>query len=1071
MSHDHRPSRRAFLRAALATPVLGAAMGNHAAAQESTAISAGPAGADSLVVARLTLDRELYDHGGALTGQVHFRLPPRGPVLLRWMDSFGRVVQEVQVPSSTSGVRAQSFSFDLTHGLTYRNWIRASAGGVEQAEGAAFLLSPPPNPWDDFHVISWAHYPDGFYDLLRKSGVDGTIAYRDGNWDHVLDNNFNFYVEQMAWEVFAIYHKNQPLWRGLLDQIEHDRNNLDLWVRQPCINDPKTDEYVASHLRKYVRMHRAFRPLFYNIADELGQGDQIRPNDFCHSSYCTLKFAQYLRNLYGTTGALGGEWQVAELTHWDDEILKDGPNMAPGNLHIDYTTTDRAFDSVAVAALQVKYGGLAGVNQAWGTSFPSPKSSSSDREQWDPLLVMMSETRSVPELTEKALAEKLGSLERANERWGTHTGWGAPEKPAGFKLWTEVAACANRFYHELAEVRSTEGWNVAPWCDFRDFMDLTFADAIGRARAVCREEDPHARCATEGGQCPFAFGWYNYENVVKVVDVIEPYNIGNNVEVIRSLNPDVIMVSTHGFEHPPGKPLTDQDRLYQKRAPQPIWMGLFHGHRGSLIWDDNLPEYRFVDEQTRELTPSARTFSDLFNELRRGIGKLVLASRRLHDGIAIHFSQPSMQVHWLLDNVGNARRWMSRSGEDRHSHFTGVRNSWTKLVEDLGLQYNFVGGRQIEEGRLQGGRYRVLVMPQSLAVSRGEADQIREFVRSGGLLVADYRAASMNEHGRDLGRGQLDDVFGIGRVKGRTKGKKTVGVASQTALPLEGKDLNLTAGDETVSATTGKALARSGDVPMVIVSDFGQGRAVFLNVEMASYAYDRLQAALSTSLPEVVEGVFRLAGIEPRVRVLDRAGARLPGTEIVRFANGACEHVAIFRNPQLDDGGWDDLPTLPERGWAGAIDNSFLEKEAPVTIVWPAALPTYDVRAQRDLGETAKVETVLDPWSPVLLTRSPKPIPELRVDVLPQVRAGDLLAVTLRDETPLPEGTARVVRLEFVAPGGRGYEAYARNVRVDATPHVERVPLGRNDPEGSWQVHALDVMTGRAVEASFTVRA
>ena len=1067
MNHDSRPSRRAFLRAAVATPMLGAATGGRIAAQEDAAND----GSAALVVARLTLDREIYDHGGALTGQVHFRLPATGPVLLRWMDSFGRVVQEVQLPPSPSGVRAQSFSFDLTRGLTYRNWIRASVAGVEQAEGAAFLLSPPPHPWDDFHVISWANYPDGFYDLLRQSGVDGTIAYRDGNWDHVLDNNFNFYVEQMAWEVFAIYHKNQPLWRGLLDRIEHDRNNLDLWVRQPCINDPKTDEYVASHLRKYVRMRRAFRPLFYNIADELGQGDQIRPNDFCHSTHCTIKFAEYLRNLYGTTGTLGREWQVAELTHWDDEILKSVPNLASGDLHIHYTTTDRAFDSVAVAALQVKYGGLAAVNQAWGTSFPSPRSPSSDREQWGPLLAMVSETRSVPEMTAKALAEKLGSLERANERWGTHTGWGSPDKPSGFKSWSEVAACVNRFYHELGEVRSTEGWNVAPWCDFRNFMDSTFADAIGRARAVCREEDPHARCATEGGQCPFPFGWYNYENVVKVIDVIEPYNIGNNVEVIRSLNPAVIMVSTHGFEHPPGKPLTDQDRLYQKRAPQPIWMGLFHGHRGSLIWDDNLPEYRFVDEQTRELTPSAQTFSALFNELRRGIAKLIINSRRLHDGIAIHYSQPSMQVHWLLDNVGNSRRWMSHSGEDRHSHFTGVRNSWTKLVEDLGLQYEFVGARQIEEGRLQGGRYRVLVMPQSLAVSSLEVDQIRQFVGSGGLLVADYRVASMNEHGRDLGCGQLDDLFGIGRASGRAKGKKVVGIASRPSLRLEGRDLNLTPGDETVNITTGKALARSGDVPLIIVNDFAQGRAVFLNLEVAGYAYDRLQANATTSLPEVADGVFRLAGIEAQVRVLDHTGTRLPGTEIVRFANGACEHVAIFRNPQLDDGGWDDLPTLPERGWAGAIDNSFLEREAPVTIVWPAPMPTYDVRAQRDLGETAKVEAVLDPWSPIVLTRSPKPIPELRVDVPPQVRAGDLLAVTLRDETPLPEGTARVVQLEFVTPGGHGYAPYARNVRVEATPHVERVPLARNDAEGSWRVHALDVMTGRAAEAPFTVHA
>jgi len=64
--------------------------------------------------------------------------------------------------------------------------------GVEQAAGADFRFSPAPRPCDDFHVISWAHYPSGFYDLLRQAGVDGTIAYRDGDSANVLDNNFNF---------------------------------------------------------------------------------------------------------------------------------------------------------------------------------------------------------------------------------------------------------------------------------------------------------------------------------------------------------------------------------------------------------------------------------------------------------------------------------------------------------------------------------------------------------------------------------------------------------------------------------------------------------------------------------------------------------------------------------------------------------------------------------------------------------------------------------------------------------------------------------------------------------------
>ena len=286
-------SRRSFLRAALAAPVASAMMGNYSPLRGQAKPSAGA----TSVVTRVSLDRELYDCHAVLNGHVQFDLPAPGSVVVRWLDSFGRIVRETELPASRSGVAPQSFSFELSAGLTYRNWIRIWVNDVEQAEGASFLLSPPPKAWDDFHAISWANYPDGFYDLLRQAGVDATIAYRESG-DSALDNNFDFYVEQMAWEVFAIYHKDQPLWRGLLNQIALDRNNMDLWIRQPCVNDPKTDEYVRERLTRFVRLHRDFRPLFYNIADELGEGDQIRPNDFCHSTFCTNKFAEYLRKMY-----------------------------------------------------------------------------------------------------------------------------------------------------------------------------------------------------------------------------------------------------------------------------------------------------------------------------------------------------------------------------------------------------------------------------------------------------------------------------------------------------------------------------------------------------------------------------------------------------------------------------------------------------------------------------------------------------------------------------------------------------------------------------------------------------
>jgi hypothetical protein len=1058
-------SRRAFLRIALATPILGKAVPKEL---DVVAAQAALASSDTSVVSQVKLDRELYDFEGRLSGEITFRTPASKSVVVRWMDSFGRIAGETELQPSTSGVAPLNFHFEMARGCTYRNWVRVWVDGVEQTEGAQFLISPSPEAWDDFQVISWAHYPDGFYDVLRKAGVNGTIAYRDEDFSAVLDNGFNFYVEQMAWEVFSIYHKNQPLWRGLLAQIEFDRNNLELWVRKPCINDPKTDEYVREQLTRYVRLHRAFRPLFYNIADELGQGDQIRPNDFCHSDYCVSGFAKYLREQYNSPGAVGEQWSVGELTRWDDESLRNGAEWLRRDLMASYTTTDRAFDAVAMAALRARYGSVARMNAEWGTDFPA--SAGEDPEGWAPVLAVVRETRSVPELSDKALEKRLGSLEKASAIWGSQTGFGAPDRAAKFSSWSQVAVFLKRFYHELSQVRSTEGWNVSPWCDFRNYMDATFADAVARARIVCRAEDPHALCSTEGGQSPFAFGWYNYENVVKAIDVIEPYNIGNNVEVIRSLNPAVIMVSTHGFQQPPGKPLTDADRLTQKRAVRPIWWGLFHNHRGSLIWDDLLPDYRFVDEQTRELTPSAATFSDVFKELHEGLGKLFVNSRRLHDGIAIHYSQASIQVHWLLDNVQNAREWMLNSGGDRYSHFTGLRNSWTKLIEDLGFQYEFVGRGHIEEGKLATGQYRVFIMPQSIAVSAREAAAIREFVRGGGLLIADYRAASMNEHGRDLGDGQLNDVFGIRRVKGQSKGQTAEGSADAEFLHLNGKQLHVIAGDETVGVANGKALAQSGSVPLVIVNNFEQGKAVFLNLEISSYAYERLQPHSSTSLPDLLDEILSVAQIERRVRVMDANGKRLPGTEVVRFANGAYEHVAIFRNPQFDDGGWGDYPTEKAGEWAGQISNALLEQPAQITVSWPGSMHTYDIRGRQDLGPTDKHQAILQPWGPLTFTRAPQAVPRYLIEAPEQVPAGTPFTITLRDEDALPEGTFRVVRLEFFTPAGQPYELYARNMLIKSMPYTTRVALAHNDPPGRWLLKVRDVITGHVLERAFLLR-
>ncbi len=652
MSDRHLPSRRGFLRSAVASAMLTPALvglGQTAMSNDRETVMGGP---DAMVLGRITLDREVADQDGVLSGTLSFLRTVSGSVEARWMDSFGRVAGEQKLSLTGPSSVALPFSFNMRAGLTYVNWIRVIVNGVPQVATAKFMLSPAHTPWDDFHTISWAHYPDGFYDQLRAAGVDATIAYTKENSDPVLDNNFKFYVEQMAWEIFSIYIKNENEWRTLLTKVSQNRENLDLWIRTPCVNDPKTTEYLRKYLTQYVRAHRLFRPLFYNIADELGQGSQIHPNDFCHSKYCTEKYSEYLHHRTGTH-------------QWDSAHLYPRPDWDKADTILAGTTTDKAFEAVALASISRRYRTIGQFNQEWGTGFPMPRGNSvPTRDGWNPILTVARESLSVPVLDDASLEKAMGPLDRANARWGSVGAWNVPNEPTKFQNWGQVIAFIKRFYKELGQVTSTRGWDVSAWCNFRNFMDETFADSVKRAADICKAEDPYALCGTEGGQSPFAFGWYNYEQVVRVVDVIEPYNSANNVEVVRSLKPSIIMMSTHTFNAKPGQPLMAKEHIEQKRTIRPIWWGLFHSHNAALVWDANLPTIKFVDQNTGKLTTSAEAAFPIFHELRGGIGKLIINSQRKHDGIAIHYSQPSIQIHWLLENLKHAREWMLKSGGD-----------------------------------------------------------------------------------------------------------------------------------------------------------------------------------------------------------------------------------------------------------------------------------------------------------------------------------------------------------------------------------------------------------------------
>jgi hypothetical protein len=254
----------------------------------------------------------------------------------------------------------------------------------------------------------------------------------------------------------------------------------------------------------------------------------------------------------------------------------------------------------------------------------------------------------------------------------------------------------------------------------------------------------------------------------------------------------------------------------------------------------------------------------------------------------------------------------------------------------------------------------------------------------------------------------------------------------------------------------------------VIVNRLGAGRAVFLNLDVSDYAYQRLRADLEPTLPDLLRAVLAQAQISGRAEVLGSDGKRLRGTEVVAFGNGAYEHVAVFRNPQFDDGGWGDHPTIAAGNWAGQIDNSVVEKPEEISVEWPDARSTYDVRGRKELGEVKTVRATLDPWSPLVFTRAAARIPDLRVSLPAQVRAGQPLELNLQTDR-FPGGGVRVVSTEVFAPSGEPYELYGKNVVLRSSPHIAHVPLAYDDPKGQWRLICHDLVSGQVINQSFEV--
>ena len=128
-----------------------------------------------------------------------------------------------------------------------------------------------------------------------------------------------------------------------------------------------------------------------------------------------------------------------------------------------------------------------------------------------------------------------------------------------------------------------------------------------------------------------------------------------------------------------------------------IWYELLHGARGNIIWDEKASSSApdgSVGERGREAAP-------YYNEIRGGLGALIINSRaQRRAGRDPLFA--GQHAHRMDARAAAARARpgsiASSATERQDSEFLRVRESYCRLIEDLGLQYDFVSYGQVEAG-------------------------------------------------------------------------------------------------------------------------------------------------------------------------------------------------------------------------------------------------------------------------------------------------------------------------------------------------------------------------------------
>jgi len=868
--------------------------------------------------------------------------------------------------------------------------------------------------YDDYRTFIWGEYKNtGIAQKLRQLGVPCGMVYRYHDGRNMCRNDVPYYRE------YASDHKQD------MQLTEYRRNVLKKFqknrYRLGCVSKDRLNQRPERAIHSPGKNDAAIGELWRKIESNIRASDRLSPKNDRAKEGLRQERVRMLKKIARHHDRLPEKhpgyllwrkWSWAD-TQWLNLIQHDLKNVVIKNRRfhpISYSLGDEIssgffsdpfdFDYSPVMLkgfrewLKKSYGDLARLNRQWGTRY-------SDWEQVVPFTTDETKILNFPVYKTRFL--KLDPGKGGRGRF--EIGWDEKHVPGKE--------------------------NFSSWSDFRTFNDMVFSHALAGLHDTVSKHDPGIPAGVLGGQAPSAFGGWDYWKIMNAVTWLEAYDIGQSKEIIRSFNTAL------------DKPVPVVRTLFSggNTAKWALWYYLLHGDSGTIIWNLFQGDQAYLTPE-HEPTPRALDLAETFKQLGTGVGKLFVTSEPVKNTIAVYQSQRSVQAHWMLDSETDGSTWIRRFGswEAGHSSIHLSNTAWGKLLEDCGLQYNYLPSELIASDYLLKAGYKVLIMPKTIAMGSQETQAVKRFVKNGGLVIADTMTATMDGRCRRLGSGQLDDMFGISRPDMGIREGYCAGE------PESGHWHHGSPETEAISCVNSGKNAHC-------VSKTGKGASIYMGRSLIPYL-DARRLGQKDLIKNYRQ--FLIDTLNRHYKKTD-PGKRLSDTHpafIEKFEHkyGACRIISFIYNPVLNQS---------TDGSVRPID--FPSEIKPFRIDFDTRAHVYDLLNKKYLGNISWYKARMSPEKPLILCLVPDKPGEITTWAKVEKTKENVCCVSVSGQINSVEKKVDrfLVRLDVLTPDGSIAAGLSRNIDVGKKGFHSRFYLFDNDPDGKWTLKITDVITGK----------